>query len=161
MSKKYVPSRYTLLLLILAFGAGAGVAVFYLQIRHFMRDMFGYELKHEDSAIRERIRSMRIELPEQAWNINLFYQQGGPDVQCWVAFSASPEDIKKTIDTLYEYCGDKEYVRNEPYPPKDYDGNAIKWWDEMPPDVKPYKGTLFWAGHDEKNSRLYIFRMTI
>ncbi len=157
MSKKFVP-YLTHILLVLAFGAGIGVTVLYQGFRHFKKNFMRYEFKHEDREIRQRIQSMGIELPEQAWDINLFYQQGGPDVWYYVAFSASPKDIEETISSLLR-SGDKEY-QNTPPPAEDHEGNPIAWWRDMPPDVKVHKGTLFWIGHDEKNSRVYIFRST-
>ena len=99
-----------------------------------------------------------IQIPEKAYNIDFYYDEW-QDYTCWVAFSASDEEIQEVIQGL-NIQKQNEY-KSTPYMPKDKNGRALLgWWPESTKNFEIYYGQFCWMGYDKKNSGLYIYKFS-
>lgn len=159
--------KYILLLIIPVFGTGFGTGLLWYQFRDVARNFFRSETLIEHENLHWKCTEVGVILPENARNVNFFKQTGGPDFECYIAFSASAEDIERTLVDLENKLGQgkeadsKNYIVREVRTPRTFDGQVVKWWTEMPPDIVVRNGAFFWTGTDKTGNRVYIYRHSI
>ena len=102
---------------------------------------------------------MGIELPKQAWDVD-FHWRASRDPDCFLAFSASKEDIAETIKKLRETTPQDKNDFSIPVPVDDSE-RALDWWPSNSlKNLDIQRGFFYWAGYDTHNSRVYIYRFT-
>ena len=122
----------------------------------FLNSSISYSM----NTVRQKCSIMGIDIPKQAWNVNFYWQESGPDSYCFIAFSASPKDIDKTIAKLKATTPQEHIEFSIPTPVNDK-GQALDWWPSNTLNkLNVQKGTFYWSGYDIQNSRVYIYKFT-
>lgn len=146
------------LLLILSFIGGFFCSVTINNIQKVIKS-FNSSTTYSIDFVREKCSLMGIELPKQAWDVD-FHWRENRDPDCFLAFSASKEDIVATIKKLKEDTPKND--RNFSIPvPVDDQGRALDWWPANSLNMlDAQRGMFYWAGYDTHHSRIYIYRFT-
>ncbi len=151
-------NRIIFLFLGLLIGVVSTICIY--KVKDFLDHFKGKQFSHSSDNLKEKFSRVGVELPEKAYNID-FYYTSGIDYTCWIAFSASDNDIQETIQGLEVKSQSKEKYEPTFYLPKDKNGKTLLvWWPESTKDFDIYYGQFCWMGYDKKNSRLYIYKFS-
>lgn len=149
-------NRIIFLFLGLLIGVVSTICIY--KVKDFLDHFKGKQFSHSSDNLKEKFSRVGVELPEKAYNID-FYYTGFQDYTCWLAFSASDEEIQEVILGLNTQRQDE--FKPIPYMPKDKNGKTLlAWWPESTKDFDIYYGQFCWMGYDKKNSRLYIYKFS-
>jgi len=109
-----------------------------------------------------KLAKIGIELPSKAYNIELYLDDGFLDYTCYLAFSATPKEIKDFIGNAQKKHTNKTMTQATPHISKNKNGQmTISWWPENTEKFEIYYRQFCWMGYDKKNSRLYIYQYSM
>jgi len=140
--------------LIIGIAIGVGGTFFRYEMQNFMKTEPEINSFHK---LKDNILGYAI--PDKAYNIE-YYCDNANDYTCWLAFSATDQEIEATINQLAGRKDADIKHRAEPrLPPKDkYGYDVISGWPEDTSDFEIYYGEYYlWIRYDKKNSRLYVY----
>ncbi len=145
-----------IIFLIIGIFLGIIPTILFYNIKEFLDSWNTKPYSHSSEELINKISRFGIIVPQNAYSLD-FYLDNGRDYGCWLAFSASDAEIRKTISSLEK----EEKYKPTVHLPKDKVGNIlIEWWPKSTKGFEIFYGHYCWMGYDKKNHRLYIYKFT-
>lgn len=143
------------------FIGGISIILFY-NVKEMLDNLFQPPYVNSSEKLYAKLAKIGIELPEKAYNIEFYFDDGFLDYTCYLAFSASPEELKDFIGDAPKIWNDKTKPKPTPKVSKNKDGEKIiPWWPENTTKFDIYYGHFLWIGYDKEHYRVYLYQYSM